>query len=148
MGEEYGEGAPFQFFTDHIEKRIARATIEGRRKEFAAFAAFAEELPDPQAPETFDRSKLTRREDPAIASLYRDLLRLRAELPRDDPETAFDETERWLRVRRGPVELAMNFAREPRRVPVAGGEIVLATHANELDHGAVMLPGLAGALVR
>jgi maltooligosyltrehalose trehalohydrolase len=148
MGEEYGEDAPFQFFTDHIEKRIARATIEGRRKEFAAFAAFGEELPDPQAPETFDRSKLTRREDPAIASLYRNLLRLRAELPRDDCETAFDEAERWLRVRRGPFELAMNFAREPRRVPVAGGEIVLATYASELDHGAVMLPGLAGALVR
>jgi hypothetical protein len=51
-------------------------------------------------------------------------------------------------VRRGPFELAMNFAREPRRVPVAGGEIVLATYASELDHGAVMLPGLAGALVR
>jgi len=53
-GEEYGERAPFQFFSDHIDKRIAKATREGRRREFAAFAAFAgEELPDPQAPETF-----------------------------------------------------------------------------------------------
>ena len=148
MGEEYGEEAPFQFFTDHIEKRIARATVEGRRKEFAAFAAFGEELPDPQAMETFERSKLTRREDPGLASLYRELLRVRRELPRDDPETTFDEAERWLRVRRGPFELAMNFAREPRLVPVAGGELVLVTHPSELDDGTVALPALAGALIR
>src|SRR5689334_13596986 len=58
MGEEYGERAPFQFFSDHIDKRIAKATREGRRREFAAFAAFAgEEIPDPQDPQTFERSK-------------------------------------------------------------------------------------------
>jgi maltooligosyltrehalose trehalohydrolase len=148
MGEEYGEEAPFQFFTDHIEKRIARATVEGRRKEFAAFAAFAGEVPDPQARETLERSKLTRRRDERIAALYHDLLRVRGDLRRDDCETDFDEAERWLRVRRGPFELAMNFAREARRVPVAGGEVVLTTHASRLEDGAVVLPPLAGALVR
>ena len=45
MGEEYGEDAPFQFFTDHIDEAIARATREGRRREFAAFAAFGERAP-------------------------------------------------------------------------------------------------------
>jgi maltooligosyltrehalose trehalohydrolase len=148
MGEEYGEEAPFQFFTDHIEKRIARATVEGRRKEFAAFAAFAGEVPDPQAPETFERSKLTRRADPAIASLYRDLLGLRAELPRDDCETDFDEAERWLRVRRGPFELAMNFAGRRREVPVAGREVVVATHEATPGDGHVALPTRAGAVLR
>ena len=29
MGEEYGERAPFQFFSDHIDKKIADATREG-----------------------------------------------------------------------------------------------------------------------
>jgi maltooligosyltrehalose trehalohydrolase len=147
MGEEYGEEAPFQFFTDHIDKRIARATREGRRKEFAAFAAFADEVPDPQAPETFERSRLTRRENAAIAALYRDLLRLRAELPRDEAETAFDEAAGWLRVRRGAFELAMNFARDERRVPVGGSELVLATHTSTLAEGRVVLPALAGAVV-
>jgi maltooligosyltrehalose trehalohydrolase len=147
MGEEYGEEAPFQFFTDHIDKRIARATREGRRKEFAAFAAFADEVPDPQAPETFERSRLTRRENAAIAALYRDLLRLRADLPRDEAETAFDEAAGWLRVRRGAFELAMNFARDERRVPVGGGELVLATHTSTLAEGRVVLPALAGAVV-
>ena len=41
MGEEYGERRPFQFFTDHIDPAIADATREGRRQEFAAFAAFS-----------------------------------------------------------------------------------------------------------
>ena len=64
MGEEYGETGPFQFFSDHIDKRIADATREGRRREFAAFAEFGEEVPDPQDPATFERSKLTRRARP------------------------------------------------------------------------------------
>jgi len=63
MGEEYGEGAPFQFFSDHIDEEIAVATREGRREEFAAFSQFGEQIPDPQDPATFRRSKLTRRRD-------------------------------------------------------------------------------------
>ena len=35
QGEEYGERAPFQFFSDHIDPEIANATREGRRREFA-----------------------------------------------------------------------------------------------------------------
>jgi maltooligosyltrehalose trehalohydrolase len=149
MGEEYGEEAPFQFFTDHVDKRIARATREGRRKEFAAFAAFTgREVPDPQAVETFQRSKLSRRENPGIAALYRELLRLRPKLSRDDAETDHDEDARWLRVRRGAFELALNFAGEERRVPVAGAEAVLATHEATVEGGRATLPPLAGALVR
>ena len=72
QGEEYGEPAPFQFFTDHIDEEIAVATREGRRREFAAFAEFAgEEVPDPQDPATFERSKLTREGEPAgLRDLY------------------------------------------------------------------------------
>jgi maltooligosyltrehalose trehalohydrolase len=149
MGEEYGEDAPFQFFTDHVEKRIARATREGRRKEFADFAAFAgEEVPDPQSVETFERSKLTRRADRRLAELYRELFRLRRQLPRVEAEVSYDEDARWLRVRRGPFELAMNFAGRRREVPVAGGEVLLATHEATLDDGHVRLPARAGAVVR
>jgi maltooligosyltrehalose trehalohydrolase len=149
MGEEYGEEAPFQFFTDHVDKRIARATREGRRKEFAAFAAFrGEEVPDPQAVETFERSKLTRREDRRIAALYRDLLALRPRLPDVEPEIESDESARWLRVRRGPFELAMNFGSRRREVPVAGSEVVLATHEASVGDGHVALPARAGAVVR
>ena len=149
MGEEWGENAPFQFFTDHTDKRIARATREGRRKEFADFAAFAgEEVPDPQSVETFERSKLTRRSDKHLSALYQDLLRLRPQLPRIEPEIAHDEAGRWLRVRRGPFELAMNFASRRRRVPVAGARLVLSTHDASVEDGYVVLPARAGAVLR
>jgi maltooligosyltrehalose trehalohydrolase len=149
MGEEWGENAPFQFFTDHIDKRIARATREGRRKEFAEFAAFAgEEVPDPQAMETFERSRLTRRQDTRLLALYRDLLRLRPQLPRTEPDIAHDEAGRWLRVRRGPFELVMNFASRRRRIPVDGSEVVLTTHEVSLEDAGAVLRPLSGAVVR
>ncbi len=71
MGEEYGEPAPFQFFSDHIDKEIADATRDGRRQEFAAFASFTNEIPDPQAVETFQESKLTRERDPRARAAVR-----------------------------------------------------------------------------
>src|SRR5439155_17799896 len=59
MGEEHDERHPFLFFADHVDPEIARATREGRRREFAEFASFAhEELPDPGALGTFVQSKL------------------------------------------------------------------------------------------
>jgi maltooligosyltrehalose trehalohydrolase len=150
MGEEYGEPAPFQFFTDHIDPEIAEATREGRRREFAAFAQFAgEEVPDPQDPETFERSKLTRREDVELKTLYRDLLALRRELGAVEAEViASDEEQGWLRVRRGEVELALNFAAEAREVPAGGTQVVLATAPVELRDDRVALPPRSGAVLR
>jgi maltooligosyltrehalose trehalohydrolase len=153
MGEEYGETAPFQFFTDHIDEKIAVATAEGRRREFSAFASFsAEDVPDPQDAETFRRSKLTREGDEAMRALYVRLLDVRRELPagRDADAVDCDPAVPWLRVRRGPFTLACNFAAEPASVPVDGAEeIVLATHdGTSLGGGRVDLPSRAGALVR
>ncbi len=151
MGEEYGEEAPFQFFTDHIDRRIADATREGRRREFASFTAFAgEEVPDPQDPATFERSKLTRRADRRLAGLYADLLRVRRELPPGGVDAvAFDEDARWLAVDRGSFRLCANFAGRARAVPVpAAAAVVLATHAVDLAGGRVRLPARAGALIR
>jgi len=78
MGEEYGETRPFQFFSDHVDPRIAEATREGRKQEFAAWASFSgEDVPDPQSLETFERSKLDWR--PA-EQWFRDALALRKSL--------------------------------------------------------------------
>jgi maltooligosyltrehalose trehalohydrolase len=108
QGEEYGEQRPFLFFTDHIDPAIADATRKGRRREFAAFAAFSgQEVPDPQARETFERSKLDPAAgDPELRAFYRELLALRRRLPRE-VSTAVDG--RVLRVRRGDVELVADF---------------------------------------
>jgi maltooligosyltrehalose trehalohydrolase len=151
MGEEYGEEQPFQFFTDHIEKKIAEATRKGRRKEFEDFVDFAGEVPDPQDPETFERSKLSRRGDPAIEALYRRLLELRRELGEAEvTDVAFDEDARWLWLRRGGHEIVANFADREQWVPCTATKVVLATHGEgvEADGETVLLPALGGAVLR
>jgi maltooligosyltrehalose trehalohydrolase len=153
MGEEYGENAPFQFFSDHIDEEIANATREGRRNEFKAFAQFAEEVPDPQDVATFERSKLTRERDPGIAALYQRLLRLRTEVGRGEPEAIeFDEDERWLRARRGGFELMCNFGSAPVEIDLeAEAELVLATESQTEVWGSparLRLAPLSGALIK
>jgi maltooligosyltrehalose trehalohydrolase len=152
MGEEYGEPAPFQFFSDHIDAKIARATREGRREEFRAFAKFAgAEIPDPQDPATFERSKLTWQRDPSISRLYRRLIAFRDALGAGDAKAiAFDEHARWLRFRRGAFELVSNFAPSAARVPCDGSAVELATcdQAVSIADGHVELPAFSGAVIR
>jgi maltooligosyltrehalose trehalohydrolase len=152
QGEEYGEEAPFQFFSDHIDEEIATATREGRRREFAAFAEFrGREVPDPQDPATFEASKLTRSgEPPGLQDLHAALLRARRDLaPGDADLIEHDEHAGWLRVHRGPFALVANFSRNDSHVPLDGtGEVVLATHRVTLEPGYVILPPLSGALIR
>jgi maltooligosyltrehalose trehalohydrolase len=150
MGEEYGELAPFQFFCDQIDEQIAIATRKGRRAEFASFAQFGSEIPDPQDVATFERSKLTRRVDPGLARLYRRLLAVRRQLPPGDAEAIeFDERARWLRLRRGAFELVCNFGVGAVEVPCEGTVVELATEAKaQVAEGFVKLPAMSGALIR
>ncbi|QYG94891.1 malto-oligosyltrehalose trehalohydrolase [Iamia sp. SCSIO 61187] len=153
MGEEHGEPAPFQFFSDHIDPEIAEATREGRKREFAAFAAFSgEEVPDPQDEATFLRSKLTGQVDPTIAALYRKLLEARRALPPGEvDEVAFDEEARWVRFRRGPFHVVASFAAAPSTVPLPPHvtEVLVSTHHTfAVTDGAIALPPLGGALLR
>ena len=142
MGEEYGERRPFLFFSDHIDQEIAVATREGRRREFASFAGFDREVPDPQDPATFGRSKLSWGIDESLRSFYAELIRLRNELPPGDAD-AIDYDERSLRVRRGPYELIANFSSEP--LAVACDTVVLATFS--AAGGPVEVPALGGAVI-
>jgi maltooligosyltrehalose trehalohydrolase len=90
MGQEWAASTPFQYFTDHPPE-LGRLVTAGRREEFGAFAAFSdpaarERIPDPQAEETFARSKLRwdeRAEAPhaGVLALYRELLALRRTEP-------------------------------------------------------------------
>jgi maltooligosyltrehalose trehalohydrolase len=97
MGQEFAASAPFLYFTDHTEE-LGRLVTEGRRREFAGFQAFTdpavrERIPDPQAEDTFLRSKLdwAERESHAdVLSLYTDLLTLR----RDDPVLRVQDRDR------------------------------------------------------
>ena len=139
QGDEYGECAPFRFFSDHIDADIATATREGRRREFAAFASFDEAIPDPQDPMTFERSKLTRTGEPAgLRDVYAGALALRAELAGEEASAQVDG--RRLTVRRGRYRILANFGDEPWPLD---GEPVLT--AGELRDGA--LGPLAGAVL-
>ena len=85
MGEEYGEAAPFQYFTSHGDAALVEAVRSGRREEFARFD-WVGDLPDPQDEQTFLRSKLdwnlkNRGEHQLLWDFYRELLRLRRETP-------------------------------------------------------------------
>jgi maltooligosyltrehalose trehalohydrolase len=119
MGEEYGEQQPFQFFTDHTDPAIAEATRVGRAREFESFTAFSgEDVPDPQAPETFERSKLAPEAgDSALRSFYTSLLAARREFP-TDVAVEPDERACTLRIRRGSLSALLNFSeREVEGVP-------------------------------
>nr|WP_315415262.1 malto-oligosyltrehalose trehalohydrolase [uncultured Pseudomonas sp.] len=80
MGDEVNASEPFLFFTDH-HGELAEAVREGRRGEFADFAAFQDperrdRIPDPNALATFKQSSPALADHPH-AELYRHLLNLR-----------------------------------------------------------------------
>ena len=83
MGEEWGASTPFQFFSSHPEPELAQATADGRKAEFAEHGWDADDIPDPQDPQTFQRSKLNWDEVDAgeharLLALYRDADRVAA----------------------------------------------------------------------
>ena len=85
MGEEYGETAPFQYFTDHSDQQLIEAVQRGRAADFSAFG-WSDDVPDPQALETFEHSKLrqenrTTERGRTLEAYYRELIRLRREIP-------------------------------------------------------------------
>jgi hypothetical protein len=58
MGEEYGETAPFHFFTDHADPGLVRAVRDGRRQEIGHQSGVL--APDPQDPATLAACRLDR----------------------------------------------------------------------------------------
>lgn len=158
MGEEWGSSSPFQFFSSHPEPELARATAEGRKAEFAEHGWDADEIPDPQDPATFLRSKLNWAEvsegdHGRLHRVYRELIALRRREPDladpwlDHMAIDFDEEQRWIVLHRGALAIACNLAPEEVSVPVIG-ELVLAWDAPELGPDATTLPGHSFAIVR
>jgi maltooligosyltrehalose trehalohydrolase len=146
MGEEYGEMNPFHYFVDHGDPKLIEAVREGRRKEFENFG-WGEDVPDPQAPDTFERSRLDRRrmvvaEHAGMRALYRDLLSLRQDEGALHPgdkgvRVAHDEAGGWITLelasaRGRPLLALFNLSEADRRVPVAtgaAGKLLLSTDA-------------------
>lgn len=161
QGEEWGASTPFLFFTDHAEPELAEAVRRGRTEEFAAFGWSPEDLSDPQAASTFERSRLdwdeVRRPPHAeLLTWHRDLIELRRRLPglRDDRlervAVDFDEAARWLVMTRAAVRVACNLGEARQRVPCPGaaaGELLLSSDPDAvLEDDAVSLAGQAVAV--
>jgi 1,4-alpha-glucan branching enzyme len=152
MGEEWGETNPFCFFTD-FHGELADKVREGRRREFAGFAAFAatsvESIPDPNALSTFrasriDRNKARTEDGKAWLTFFRVLLNVRHEhivpllagaggnagkiVAVGDGVIAID----W-HLHGGTLSLRANLSREQQTVPPPAGTIVYAYPA-EAEH--------------
>ena len=161
QGEEWGASSPFLYFTGHPDAELGRAVSEGRKREFAAFGWNPDDIPDPQALETFMRSKLDwseidREPHKSLLGWHRELIALRKRLPElsdgrlDRVETSFDERLGWLTIRRGPTTLVCNFADEPRDVPVeitADTQILLASASAAIRSGAIAMAPESAAIV-
>ncbi|TCL83739.1 MULTISPECIES: malto-oligosyltrehalose trehalohydrolase [unclassified Rathayibacter] len=158
MGEEWAASTPWQFFTSHPEKDLGEATAKGRIAEFAKMGWDPEVVPDPQDPETFERSKLDWSEaeegrGARTLAVYRELAALRRRFPElTDPRfgsvrVELDEDERWLTLGRGRVTIAINVGESSARVPLpevaesllAVGEYAVQPGDTEVDLGASSL---------
>jgi maltooligosyltrehalose trehalohydrolase len=162
QGEEWAASSPFQYFTDHPEPELAQAVREGRRREFAAFGWQPEAVPDPQARETFERSKLNWTElvsapHAELLDWHRQLIQLRhADLTLTDGDMTqvsarFDEAAQWLVVERGPITVACNLAPERQRLALGvGRHHVLLASAQLLNFAkdTLELPPDAVAILR
>jgi len=146
MGEEWGEVAPFHYFTSHGDPELAAAVSRGRREEMRRYGPDVE-APDPQDEATFLACKLdwSRSEHPPHAHvhrLYRDLIAVRRQHPclagfrKDLTRVTHDEAERWMVVRRGDARGAaaawfLNFSDIERSVAApastAGWRLLLST---------------------
>ncbi len=161
QGEEWNASSPFQYFTDHRDPALAQAVREGRRREFAQFIGAAAEVPDPQAPQTFARSKLKweerkHGEHAEILAWYRKLIGYRRgrrpTLRLDQMIVEFDEGAQWLSLYNGASGVICNFAESEACVPIAAPDhamgIVLASkEPMRVSAEAIILPPISVAIV-
>jgi malto-oligosyltrehalose trehalohydrolase len=155
MGEEWGACEPFLYFCD-FGGELARQVTDGRRREFARFAAFADpatraRIPDPNARETFERPRLDWHSCESAAGRrwlahYRELLALRARevVPRLKGMPADRATFRligasgievnWVLGDGSRYTLIANLGSAPLALDVAGGGRRIYANA-EIAHG-------------
>jgi maltooligosyltrehalose trehalohydrolase len=161
MGEEWAASTPWQYFTDHQEVELADTVRDGRRREFAHHGWAAEDVPDPQDPATFERSRLDWAElggEPHSSMLdwHRRLIALRKATPDlADPrlgqvQVRYDEVARWVVVDRGELRVVCNLAAGAQSVPLdlPADEIVISSADLSVSPSGVTVPGESVAVVR
>jgi maltooligosyltrehalose trehalohydrolase len=162
MGEEWAASTPFQFFTSHPEAELGRITAEGRLAEFEQMGWDPSQVPDPQDPATFERSKLdwsevSRGRHAVLLDIYRRLAVIRRTVPAlTDPSfvglvATADEASGVFTLRRGALLIAINFGALPATLTALpdSGEILFTTPTPAtVDADGLTLPAHAGVLLR
>jgi maltooligosyltrehalose trehalohydrolase len=145
MGEEYGETAPFQFFTSFLDPELAQAVRRGRAAEFRRFA-WPGEPPDPNDPATFARCRLNHAlagapRHRALRDYYRAWLALRRTHPalgargKAHARSTLESGGDVLTLTRGApgaptLTLAANLSPQPRPWPAPPGARLLLDSAD------------------
>ena len=155
MGQEWAATTPFCFFTDHPEE-LGKKVTQGRSREFMQFKAFQDvkerrRIPDPQAFETFSKSRLDWQEpenEPhaGIVRLHRALLALRKNESAFAPESALNwdvhqdtlllkrtanDTSAWLIAACFKSPQTLTLPQNPSIQPPDGKQWQLALHSEE-----------------
>ena len=156
MGEEWAASTPWQYFTDHRDPHLAESVRHGRRNEFKAFGWEPSEVPDPQDPETVQRSvldwsELERDLHAEVLAWHRSLIALRRSRPelRDGSfaDVEVDEAARTLVMRRGAVTLIANLSPTPATLFTGATRLLLSSSSASLVGGLLTLPGESVAIL-
>ncbi|HSU19758.1 MAG TPA: malto-oligosyltrehalose trehalohydrolase [Acidobacteriaceae bacterium] len=129
MGEEFAASAPFLYFADHEEEEMRRLVSEGRKRDFAAFGWEEKDVPDPEIPETMERSKLDwteihKGEHQQMLEWVKGLIHLRrTNMDLNDGDLGHLKIEcvgntKALSMQRGPVRVLANFGQHPVKMTI------------------------------
>jgi maltooligosyltrehalose trehalohydrolase len=150
QGEEWGASTPFQYFSDHGDPSLGRLVAEGRLRDLSHLEWPLESMPDPQDPQTFERSKLDWTEPQRLPhrqllDWHRRLIRLRRDVPelvdgRLDRVRVTVEQERCLVVRRGPIIIACNLGEKAILLDADGSLLLGSEEDVSLGGGRLHLP--------
>jgi maltooligosyltrehalose trehalohydrolase len=139
QGEEWGAKTPFLYFTDHENVELGRLVAEGRSKEFSSFH-WQGVVPNPQALDTFERSKLdwSELQQSSHAELFewhRRLIRLRQgkSLGASKPAVEFDAGARWLSFSHQGILAVFNLDAQPQPARLPRGEWELVLRSDEVS---------------
>jgi maltooligosyltrehalose trehalohydrolase len=156
MGEEYSEQNPFLYFVSHTDEDLIEAVRKGRKDEFKAFHAQGE-APDPQSPETFEKSKLNwnsqnNDHQQRMLQYYKKLIKLRNTLPalhnlnRENLSVTYNKQQQTLQLHRwegdNQVYCFMNFSNkeQPFELPDTGLTVAFNSSDKSDNPGSTIQP--------
>ncbi len=160
MGEEFASSNPFLYFADHEEEEMRRMVSEGRKRDFAAFGWNEDEIPDPEAQETFINSKLNWTEvqhgkHAEMLGWTKDLIQLRrSTIDLNDGDLGHLQVQatadgKGLTLTRGSVRLLMYLGDDTMTAPLLEGETLKLASRPEItaENNQIRLPKMSLAIL-